>query len=81
MTKFSFVIKTRTGLVVHNLVIHGRDQADAERKLGQMYLDFEILERSVIPETEDAAGKESTAKASAQFEDIVSIIASQDKPQ
>ncbi|HXZ96925.1 MAG TPA: hypothetical protein VEG37_07775 [Burkholderiales bacterium] len=79
MTKFGFVIRTRTGLTVHNLVIHGRDQADAERKLGQMYLDFEILERSVIPEIEDKAAKETATKESAEFGDIVSIITSQDK--
>ncbi len=80
MTKFGFVIKTRGGLTVDNLVIHGRDQADAERKLGQMYLHFEILERRVIEEIENTAAKDMTAKETAAFEDIVSLIASQDKP-
>ena len=80
MTKFGFVIKTRSGLTVDNLVIHGRDQADAERKLGQMYLHFEILERRVIQEVENTAAKDMAAKETAAFEDIVSLIANQDKP-
>jgi hypothetical protein len=70
MTKFGFKIRTRNGLTVDNLVIHGRDEADAERKLGQMYLHFEILERRVLQEQEETPA----------FEDIVSLIASQDKP-
>ena len=79
MTKFGFVIKTRSGLTVDNLVIHGRDQADAERKLGQMYLHFEILERQVIQE-ENTSAKGTASKETAAFEDIVSLIANQDKP-
>ena len=71
MTKFGFKIRTRSGLTVDNLVIHGRDQADAERKLNQMYLHCEILERRVVQGKEEAA---------VGFEDIVSLIANQDKP-
>ena len=80
MTKFGFVIRTRSGLTVDNLVIHGRDQADAERKLGQMYLHFEILKCQVIQEKKETAAKETLAKDTATFEDIVSLIANQDKP-
>jgi hypothetical protein len=29
-------------------MIHGRDEADAERKLRQMYLHCEILERCIL---------------------------------
>ena len=47
-TKFGFRIRTRHGLVVEHLMIHGRDEADAERKLRQMYLHCEILERSIM---------------------------------
>ena len=47
-TKFGFRIRTRHGLVVEHLMIHGRDEADAERKLRQMYLHCEILERFVM---------------------------------
>ena len=80
MTKFRFVIRTRSGLTVDNLVIHGRDQADAEHKLGQMYLHFEILERQVIQE-ENTSAKGTASKETAAFEDIVSLIANQDKPR
>ena len=45
-TKYRFRIRTRQGLVVEKLMIHGRDEADAERKLRQMYPHCEIIERT-----------------------------------
>ena len=45
--KYGFRIRTRSGLIVDNLLIHGRDEIDAERKLRQMYQHCKILERSV----------------------------------
>jgi hypothetical protein len=42
--RFRFSIRTANGLSVDRLVIHGRDQADAERKLRQMYRRCEITE-------------------------------------
>ena len=42
--KFVFRIRTRAGLVVENLQIPGRDIADAERKIHQLYRDCVILE-------------------------------------
>jgi len=47
-TKFGFRIRTRDGLIVERLMIHGRDEADAERKLRQMYLHCEVLERCIM---------------------------------
>ena len=44
LTKYGFRIRTRVGLVVDRLMIHGRDHEDAQRKLRQMYRDCEILE-------------------------------------
>jgi len=44
MFKFGFRIRTRSGLPVDNLVVHARDQVEAERKITQMYLHCEILE-------------------------------------
>ena len=44
MIKFGFKIKTRGGTVVDNLMIAGRDRADAERKLTQIYHHCEILD-------------------------------------
>jgi hypothetical protein len=43
-SKYGFRIRTRSGMVVENLTIHGRDEADAERKLRQMYLHCQVLE-------------------------------------
>ena len=45
--KYGFRIRTRSGLIVDNLLIHGRDELDAERKLRQMYQYCNILECTV----------------------------------
>jgi hypothetical protein len=37
MFKFEFALTTRDGQRIENIVIAGRDQPDAERKLLQMY--------------------------------------------
>jgi hypothetical protein len=76
-TKFAFRIRTRHGLVVEHLMIHGRDEADAERKLRQMYVHCEILERSVMkpamlqPAHEPAVNSEGSGFS---FEEIASLI-------
>lgn len=49
MTKFRFRIRTRQGLLIERLSIQGRDEADAARKLRQMYQHCEILQSSVRP--------------------------------
>jgi hypothetical protein len=46
--KYGFRIRTRHGLLVEHLSIHGRDEADAEKKLRQMYLHCEIIDRRVL---------------------------------
>lgn len=75
-TKFGFRIRTRQGLVVEHLMIHGRDEADAERKLRQMYLHCEILERSVMqPAVMQPSFLDSSRSGDAtSFEEIVSLI-------
>jgi len=76
-TKFAFRIRTRHGLVVEHLMIRGRDEADAERKLRQMYLHCEILERSIMqpamlqPARTAPAKRESSAIS---FEEVASLI-------
>lgn len=45
--KYGFRIRTRSGLIVEKLLIHGRDEVDAERKLRQMYQYCKILECTV----------------------------------
>lgn len=42
--KYAFRIKTRLGVVVDNLMIHGRDEHEAKRKLQQMYHGCQVLE-------------------------------------
>ncbi len=64
--KFGFRIRTRRGLVVENLVIHGRDEADAEMKLRQMYQHCEVLECLVLATPRKADGM--------SFEDVVSLL-------
>ncbi|HTQ73529.1 MAG TPA: hypothetical protein VMI74_04525 [Burkholderiales bacterium] len=75
-TKFGFRIRTRQGLIVEHLMIHGRDEADAERKLRQMYLHCEILERSVMqPATmQPTLGSAARTPDGTSFEEIVSLI-------
>jgi hypothetical protein len=65
-TKFGFRIRTRDGSLVENLSIIGRDEAEAIRKLRQMYRDCEVIESAPIQ-------NESPTKA-ASFEDIAKLI-------
>ena len=42
--KYAFRIRTRLGVVVDNLMIHGCDEYDAQRKLRQVYHGCQIIE-------------------------------------
>ena len=69
MLKFGFRIRTRSGLPVENLVIQARDQAEAQRKITQMYVHCEIIEcRQIVSPVRDE---------SADLEGIISLIARQ----
>ena len=67
-TKYAFRIRTRDGLVVENLMIHGRDEADAQRKLSQMYRNCEVLECRV----QHPAGLPSAR--SATLEEVMELV-------
>ena len=69
--KYGFRIRTRSGAVVDNLLIFGKDEPDAERKLRQIYLDCEILEakRLLI---------QATRNGPVTYEDVVDLISGQD---
>ena len=62
--KYSFRIRTRTGSVVENLMIHGRDEVEAEKKLRQMYPRCQIVDcvchrggvRVPVPNFEEITG-------------------------
>ncbi len=43
MFKFDFSIRNREGQKIDGIMIMGRDQEEAERKLKQMYRDCEVL--------------------------------------
>ena len=69
MFKYGFRIRTRSGTPVENLVVHARDQAEAERKLNQVYPHCEITECRVIHTTIGDDG--------ASLESIISLISRQ----
>ena len=69
MIRFGFKIRTRSGLPVDNLVVQARDQAEAERKITQMYLHCEILECTPLQTT--------TKEEPSDLESIISMIARQ----
>jgi hypothetical protein len=67
MTKYGFRIRTRVGLVVDNLLIQGRDEGDAERKLRQMYQGCEIIECAIV-------GTGGVRGPMASFEEVAGLI-------
>jgi len=46
--KYGFRIRTRQGLLVEHLSLFARDDADAEKKIRQMYRQCEILDRRIL---------------------------------
>ena len=67
MTKFDFSVKTRHGSKIVSVVITAADQAEAERRLRQMYRDCEVLTCEIKP-------AEDKVRPSASLEDILSLI-------
>ncbi len=68
MQKFDFSILTRDGQKVDSVVIAGRDEAEAERKLRQMYRYCEIVSCNARSAAE---GKPQQVMS---LEDILSLI-------
>ncbi len=69
MFKYGFSIRTRSGTPVENLVVQARDQAEAERKLNQVYPHCEITECRVVHTTIGDDGP--------SLESIISLISRQ----
>ena len=67
-TKFGFRIRTRDGLLVENLMIHGRDEADAQRKLAQMYRNCEVLECRVQHRARTPSARGAT------LEEVIALV-------
>lgn len=72
MQKFSFRIQTRGGLTVEHLLIQAADQAEAERRLRQMYMHCKILESKTL---EDNPPRSEMS----DLEGVISLIAEQDQ--
>ncbi len=70
MTKFGFTIRTRDGSMVENLVIPGRDQVEAERKLRQVYRECTVLQVRVL--------SAPAAPAGSDLESLITHIAADD---
>jgi len=71
MMKFGFKIRTRGGMVVDNLLIPGRDQADAEKKLMQIYRYCEIIEAKPV--------QQRMQEEAMDVDGIISLISRQDR--
>lgn len=71
ITKYGFRIRTRVGLVVDNLMIHGRDESEAKEKLRQIYRDCEILECVCHQGVARATGG---GVSSASYEQVMNLI-------
>jgi hypothetical protein len=69
MQKYDFSIRTRNGQLIERLMILGKDQQDAERKLNQMYHYCEIV-RCGSPQQETAKQGQSVS-----MEDLITLIA------
>ena len=65
-SKYAFRIRTRTGMVVENLTIHGREESDAQRKLIQMYPHCQVLECRSL--------KAQAKPDPASFEDVITLV-------
>lgn len=68
MQKYDFSIRTRNGQHIDSVVILGRDQQDAERKLNQMYRYCEVLSCE-IRKQEDFRSQQAIS-----VEDIITLI-------
>lgn len=71
MLKFDFSLTTRDGQKVEGIQLYGRDMADAERKLRQMYMHCEITQCRTV-ETSSRAAQTS------DIEDVLSLISKED---
>ena len=71
MLKFDFSVKTRDGQKVDSIQIQGKDQADAERKLRQMYLHCEVIQCKTVE-------LDRKISQSTDIEEVLSLISRED---
>jgi hypothetical protein len=66
MTRFTFRVRTRNGLLVEAVNLQARDREEADRRLMQMYMGCTVLDcQTATPD-----GREE----SASFESVISLI-------
>jgi len=72
MVRFAFSLKTRSGQRVDNITIMAGSQADAERRLRQMYQQCEILQctTQAVPRRVDTL----------DVEDVIGLISNSNDP-
>jgi len=68
MQKFDFSIRTRDGQHIVSVVIGAGDQADAERKLRQMYHHCEVLSCGM------RGADEARSQHAVSMEEIITLI-------
>lgn len=68
MARYLFRIRTRNGVLVEHLSFYGRDEAEARRKVAQIYMNCEILE--CVFQKAPAHGR----AVSMNYEDVVDLI-------
>lgn len=68
IAKYLFRIRTRNGVVVENLSIFGRDEAEARRKLCRIYHHCEVL--ACRMQRPSPAGRNGPLN----YEDVVDLI-------
>ena len=70
MNKYGFRIRTRSGGIVENLLVHANDRAEAERKIKQVYHHCEILQCEEVTPT--------LKKEGLDLDDVISLINKQE---
>lgn len=79
MLKFDFSVQTRNGQKIDSIVIAGQDQADAERKLFQMYRHCTVLHcQTRVVQERIGSGVGGNGGAVSSVEDLVDLIAKED---
>ncbi|WP_306604289.1 hypothetical protein [Azonexus sp.] len=68
VSKYIFRIRTRNGVIVEHLSLYGRDEADARRKVEQIYNYCEVL--ACVHQLAPLQSR----SASMNYEDVVDLI-------
>ncbi|NWG87929.1 MAG: hypothetical protein HXY26_10565 [Hydrogenophilaceae bacterium] len=67
LAKHGYRIRTRSGVIVDNLQIYGRNPQEAQQKLMRMYPGCTVLETREVAPT-------CNANAGSSFEDVVDLL-------